>query len=289
MSWTTHLTIAYTPDSDDALYYFALETGRSRLPGFLPEFVTRHIRDLNRAALTGKYDVTAISSVAYPAVADRYAILSVGTSVGRGYGPVLVGRRFAALDELRGRHVGVPGLSSTGCFLLRHFCPRAVPVEMAFDRIGAAVAAGELDAGVMIHEELLAFPRLGLHRISDLGAEWCRRYELPLPVGLNVIRRDLGRSTMESVAQAIRRSLEYGLRHPKPAFAWLRSRGHISACTEEFVSMFANRDSLHLPADARVGLRVLLGQAAELTGNPVPPLDIVDGAASTALATARGT
>src|SRR5882724_11446087 len=102
MSWPAQLSIAYTPDSDDALYYFALESGRTRLPGFLPEFFTRPIRDLNRAALAGEYDVTAISAVSYPAVADRYAILSVGTSVGRGYGPVLVGKRFAALDELTG-------------------------------------------------------------------------------------------------------------------------------------------------------------------------------------------
>jgi len=123
----------------------------------------------------------------------------------------------------------------------------------------------------MIHEELLAFPRLGLHRIADLGAEWCRRYELPLPVGLNVIRRDLGRSTTESIASAIRRSLEYGLRHPKAAFAWLRKRGHVTDRTQQFVSMFANRDfACHLPADACLGLRVLLGQAAELSGTVVP-------------------
>src|SRR6516225_436083 len=145
---------------------------------------------LNRAALDGLHEVTAISSVVYPQVAERYAILSVGTSVGRGYGPVLVSRGPCRPDELAGRRVGVGGVPTTGWFLLRCLCPGAVAVEMAFDRIADAVAAGDLDAGVMIHEELLYYPQLGLHRVADLGAEWCRRNGLPLPVGLNIARRD---------------------------------------------------------------------------------------------------
>src|SRR5262249_28227634 len=128
------LTIAYTPDSDDAFYYYALESGRIPMPGFLPEFDYDPIGALNQAARAGSYDVTAISAVAYPAVADRYAILSVGTSVGRGYGPVLVSRARHSLDALRGRRVGVGAVGTTGWFLLRWLCPDAVPVEMTFDR-----------------------------------------------------------------------------------------------------------------------------------------------------------
>src|SRR5579864_9401070 len=152
------LSIAYTPDSDDAFYYDALETGRVTLSGYQPVFSREPMSVLNCAALRGEYDVTAISSVVYPQIAQRYAILSVGTSVGRGYGPVLVSKDERTLEDLRGRRVGVPGVPTTGWFLLRCLCPEAVPVEMAFDRIAHVVAAGELEAGVMIHEELLYYP-----------------------------------------------------------------------------------------------------------------------------------
>jgi 1,4-dihydroxy-6-naphthoate synthase len=273
------LTIAYTPDSDDAFYYDALETGRVPLPGYRPSFHRQPISVLNPAARCGTYDVTAISSVAYPQVARRYAILSVGTSVGRGYGPVLVSKEERSLEELRGRRVGVPGVPTTGWFLLRCLCPEAVPVEMAFDHIADAVAAGELDAGVMIHEELLYYPRLGLRRVIDLGAEWCRRHELPLPVGLNVVRRDLGADAGRHIGAAIRRSLEYGLAHAAEALARVsrHGRGAAGKCTERFVAMFANADSVRMPPDVRAALRVLFGQVADLgLSSTVPPIDIIE-------------
>jgi 1,4-dihydroxy-6-naphthoate synthase len=276
------LTIAYTPDSDDAFYYFGLETGRVALPGCRLEFHRQPMNVLNAAARQGTFQVTAISSVLYPLVADRYAILSVGTSVGRGYGPVLVSRDGHAPEQLRGRRVGVAGAFTTGWFLLRQFYPEAVPVEMAFDRIGAAVAAGELDAGVMIHEELLYYPQLGLRRVLDLGAEWCRRNRLPLPVGLNVIRRDLGRPAMQRIGFGIRRSLLYGHRHAEEALTWVSrfGRGVEGQCTRQFVSMFANQDSVGMPADVREGLRVLFAEAIDLgLVHSLPPLDIVAGAA----------
>ncbi len=277
------LTIAYTPDSDDAFYYDALETGRVPFPGYQPTFHRATVSTLNRAARRGAYDVTAISSVAYPPIAERYAILSVGTSVGRGYGPVLVGRDGCTAEDLRGRRVGVPGMSTTGCFLLRCFCPEAVPVELPFDEIAAAVAAGKLTAGVMIHEELLFYPRLGLCRVLDLGAEWCRRNGLPLPVGLNVIRRDLGPTARERICAAIRRSLEYALQHPGDALARVRrlGRGAEGDCTEQFVRMFANTDSVRMPADVRAALRVLFCQLADLAlSRSVPAIDVVEGSAT---------
>lgn len=267
------LTIACTPDSDDAFYYFGLESGRVRLPGFRPEFRREPMAVLNRAALRGAYDVTAISSVVYPRVAERYAILSVGTSVGRGYGPVLVSARRREPGELAGRRVGVGGIPTTGWFLLRWLCPGAIPVEMPFDRIGEAVAAGELEAGVMIHEELLYYPRLGLRCVADLGAEWCRRHSLPLPVGLNVVRRDLGRAAMERICRGIRRSLVFARRHRDEALAWSArfGRGAEGQCTDRFVALFANEDSVRMPADVRRALAVLLAPA-------VPRLDVVEGA-----------
>jgi 1,4-dihydroxy-6-naphthoate synthase len=164
--------------------------------------------------------------------------------------------------------------------LLRSLCPEAIPVERPFDEIGAAVAAGELDAGVMIHEELLYYPKLGLQRVVDLGAEWSRRFELPLPVGLNLIRRDLGPAAMNRICGMIRRSLEHGLAHADEALARVNrhGRGADGGCTQQFVSMFANRDSVHMPADVREALRVLLCQVVDLgDGECVPPLDIIEG------------
>jgi 1,4-dihydroxy-6-naphthoate synthase len=275
------LTIAYTPDSDDAFYYFALETGRLRLPSHRLAFRRAPLSELNRAALAGEHEVTAISSVLYPQIADTYAILSVGTSVGRGYGPVLVSKRWREVGDLKGRRVGVGGVPTTGWFLLRWLCPEAVTVEMPFDEIGAAVAAGELDAGVMIHEELLYYPQLGLHRVVDLGAEWCRRNDLPLPVGLNVVRRDLGEEQMEEVCDLIRRSLLYARTHREEALAWASrfGRGVEGQCAERFVAMFANKDSLRLPGDVRRALPLLFTQALALgIGERLPPPEVIEGA-----------
>jgi 1,4-dihydroxy-6-naphthoate synthase len=274
------LTIAYTPDSDDAFYYDALETGQISLDGFRPIFYREPMSVLNRAVLQRKYDVSAISSVAYPQIAHDYAILSVGTSVGRGYGPVLVSKKEFVLDDLKGRRVGVPGIPTTGWFLLRSLCPEAIPIEMKFDQIGEAVAAGELDAGVMIHEELLFYPKLGLRRVIDLGAEWCLRNDLPLPVGLNVIRRDLGSAAVQCICTGIRRSLEYGLDHVDEVLTRVcrLGRGNEGECTKQFVSMFANSDSVRMPGDVRTALRVLFCQLADLgLARSVPFIDIIEG------------
>jgi 1,4-dihydroxy-6-naphthoate synthase len=235
---------------------------------------------LNREARNGVYDVTAISSVVYPQISDRYAILSVGTSVGRGYGPVLISKDRLKIEDLRGRRVGVPGVPTTGWFLLRWLCPEAVPVEMGYDRIAGAVAAGELDAGVMIHEELLYYPQMNLHRIVDLGAEWCQHHDLPLPVGLNVIRRDLGLATLQRICTAIRHSLEYALDHSDETLARVSrlGRGTEGRCTEQFVAMFANADSVRMPTDVQIGLRTLFCQLMNLgLCTSMPPIDIIEG------------
>jgi 1,4-dihydroxy-6-naphthoate synthase len=284
---TKPLHIAYTPDSDDAFYYDTLESGRVTLTGYRLHFDRQPMVVLNRAALRGHYEVTAISSVVYPQLANRYSIPSVGTSVGRGYGPVLVARESLPLAALASRRVGVGGVPTTGWFLLRVLCPDAVAVEMPFDRIADAVAAGELDAGVMIHEELLYFPRLGLHRVIDLGAEWCRQNGLPLPVGLNVVRRDLGEEPMQRVAAAIRHSLRHGLEHARDTLGRVNrfGRGPEGGVTDQFVSMFANEDSVCMPPDVRTALRVLFNQVVDQgLAATVPPIDIIEGVTPTGAA-----
>jgi 1,4-dihydroxy-6-naphthoate synthase len=155
---------------------------------------------------------------------------------------------------------------------------------MSFDRIADAVLSGEVEAGVMIHEELLYYPRLGLHRVSDLGAEWCQRSGLPLPVGLNVIRRDLGIPTMQRVCAALKGSIQHGLDHLQETLSRVchLGRGEQGRCTERFVAMFANEDSVSMPNDVRMGLRMLLAQVADLgLTETIPPLDVVPAGEST--------
>jgi 1,4-dihydroxy-6-naphthoate synthase len=275
------LSIAYTPDSDDAFYYDALESERVVCEHRL-RFYREPIAILNRKALEGVHDVTAVSSVVYPLIACRYAILSAGTSVGRGYGPVLISRERKTQYDLSGARVGVGGIPSTGWFLLRRFCLAALPIEMPFDLIAEAVAQGELEAGVMIHEELLYYRRLGLHKVVDLGAAWCDAQGMPIPVGLNVIRRDLGPRVMTQVCSAIRQSLQFGLDHQEPTLRRVSrfGRGARGGCTEEFVRKFANQDSLDMPADVRSALAEIFRQVVEQgICAQVPPLDIVEAVA----------
>jgi len=278
------LTIAYTPDSDDAFYYYALENHLVELPGVQFQFECDHIIALNRRALRREFDVAAISSVAYPELADTYRILSVGTSVGRGYGPVLVSRNYHTLEQLAGKRIAVAGIPTTGGFLAMYALNDAEFVPFQFDMIADAVAAGEFDAGVMIHEELLFFPQKGLHKVADLGAVWQEKTDLPLPVGLNVVNRELDESLMQDVTDVIRESLCYALTHREEALAWATrfGRGEDGDCGEQHVEMFANIDSVMMPEDVRTGLRVLLPLVMGLgISETVPPIDIVDGSQST--------
>ncbi len=272
---THHLRVAYTPDSDDAFNYYAWEHGRVHLEGCPAAFDRNHIIALNRAADQEAYDVVGISSVRYPALADRYWILAVGNSVGRGYGPVLVAKHYHRIAELSGKRIAVAGIPTTGAVLAAMYCPHAEFHELAYDRIADAVAAGEFDAGVMIHEELLFFPEKGLQRVCDLGAAWCEETGLPLPVGLNVVRRALGREAARAIAATCRASLEWGLAHFDEAFAFASRFGR--GCSQQHVAMFSNEDTLCLPEDVRRALRVMFDRVAALgLGPKIDDVEVID-------------
>lgn len=275
------LRVAYTPDSDDAFTYYAWEHGRVSLRHPAPdvEFHREHISELNATAAEERFDVVAVSSVAYPRLADRYRILASGNSVGRGWGPVLVSRRFATVAELRGRRVAVAGHPTTGSFLAANYCPGAELLPMPYDRIADAIVAGEVDAGVMIHEELLHFPERGLSCVKDLGKAWTDDTGLPLPVGLNLVRRALGDALSASIASACAESLRWGLRHPDEAFAFASRFGRGKA--RRHVEMFCSEDTLRLPSDVRRALRVLFDRVAGAGLGPrLANVDIVEGDAT---------
>ena len=281
------LRIAYTPDSDDAFTFYAWQHGLVTLeaPGFQPDFHRDHIIALNRAAAEQAFDVVAVSSVAYPSLADRYWILSVGNSVGRGFGPVLVSKNYSTIPELRGKRIAVGGIPTTGSTLALMFCSEAEFVEMAYDQIAAAIQREEIDAGIMIHEELLAFTEMGLQCVCDLGIAWNEDTGLPLPVGLNLIRKDLGRELARQVADACQRSLLWGIENGDEAFAFASRFGR--GLARKHVQMFRYQDTLCLPHDVHQALHVLFDRVAALEIGPmIKSFEVIDGDSSSQLKTA---
>lgn len=275
---TNTLRIAYTPDSDDAFNFYALEHGKVRLgvEGWRLAFERDHIIQLNLAARRGELDVVAVSSAAYPALADHYWVLSVGNSIGRGYGPVLVSDRYDQIDQLVGKRVAVAGIATTGGALAMMYCPGANYIEHPYDQIADGIIAGDFDAGVMIHEELLFFPEKGLRKVLDLGVAWCDDTGLPLPVGLNLVHKRLGRRLAHEVDRACRASLVYGHEHFDEAFAFASCFGR--GCAGDHVAMFSNGDTVRLPEDVRRAMRIMFGRVASLgIGPALAEFEVIDG------------
>jgi 1,4-dihydroxy-6-naphthoate synthase len=255
----------HTPDPDDAFAWWAIVQGRLTIPGCQVEVGAAHIQAINEMCLRRELDIAAISSAAYPLIAGDYAILSAGASVGRGYGPALATTHLTSPSELFGATVAVPGDLTTGALLLRLFFPGARTVAMPFDQVAAAVASGEVDAGVLIHEELLNWEAKGLHRLLCLGQEWQLRTGLPIPVGLNVVRRDLGPALAGEIAKIIREAMEMANRHPEAATA--HAMGHSMEAkpgiAAKFIRMFANEDTLALDGECLTALRLLFRLARD--------------------------
>ncbi|MEQ8661931.1 MAG: MqnA/MqnD/SBP family protein, partial [Gammaproteobacteria bacterium] len=215
----------------------------------------------------------------YPAIARDYVILASGASVGRGYGPALAARTDSAFDDLAGRRVGIPGTLTTGTFLLRYFYRDFIPVPLPFDTIAAAICRGDVDAGVLIHEELLNYTEQPLRRLCCLGERWSSETGLPLPVGLNVARRALGAPVLTVIENLLYASMRHALEAPASAmgFAARFGRGPGSRVRDDFVARFANTDTLMMPGDVRRGLAMLYERAHERGFiDAVPPLDLVD-------------
>ena len=188
---TTELRLAHSPDSDDAFMFYALATGKVRLPGVKFTHILSDIESLNQAAHEEKYDVTALSFYGYAFVADKYVLLDCGASFGEGYGPIVVSSHSIKKTDLAGRKIAIPGTLTTSYLALKLFEPNVETVTMPFDKILDAVQAKEVEAGLLIHEGQLLFSQIGLHRVVDLGQWWQETTGLPLPLGANAIRRSL--------------------------------------------------------------------------------------------------
>jgi 1,4-dihydroxy-6-naphthoate synthase len=259
----TRITVAHSPDSDDAFMFYGLASGKVAADGLAFEHVLCDIETLNRAALHGTYEVSAVSFHAYALLTDRYLLLPHGSSMGDRYGPIVVSRKGGP-SSTRGVTVAVPGTLTTSFLALRLYDPGVAYVVMPFDAIQDAVRAGEVEAGLLIHEGQLTYEDDGLQKVVDLGEWWAEETGgLPLPLGGNVIRRDLGPATIATVSRALRDSIAYGLAHRQEALdhALQYGRGLDRARADRFVGMYVNELTLDYGDRGRAAVHRLMHEA----------------------------
>ena len=273
------LRVGHTPDMDDAFMFYGIVSGLVSVDGVAFEHVIQDIQTLNHLALSAELDLTAISAASYPALAKDYWIVSVGSSVGQGYGPLVISTKAVSPDELEGRRIAVPGLHTTAYLLLRLAIPQFVPVEMAFEQIPEAVLRGEVDAGLVIHEWQLIYRDSGLLPVLDLGIWWQQRFKLPLPLGLNAVKKSLGRKTARRAATLLRDSILYAFAHQEEALAYAMryGRGTDTARSRQFVGMYVNEESLALSKPCREALKLLYRLARKAGLIPrAPRLSVIE-------------
>jgi 1,4-dihydroxy-6-naphthoate synthase len=259
------IIVAHSPDSDDAFMFYGLASGNVPTNGFEVDHVLADIETLNRAAFEGKYEVTAVSFHAYAHLTDRYALLPHGSSMGDRYGPIVVARNDGPF-AVGGVTVAVPGTLTTAFLALRIYHPSVEYVVMPFDQIQDAVRRGEVAAGLLIHEGQLTYQDEGLKKIVDLGEWWAERTGgLPLPLGGNVIRKDLGAATIAHVSRLLHASIAYGLEHRNDAleYAMQFGRGLDRARADRFVGMYVNDLTLEYGDRGRTAVQRLLDEAWE--------------------------
>ena len=282
----TRITVAHSPDSDDAFMFYGLASNNVDTGGIEVVQVLSDIETLNRAAFDGKYEVTAVSFHAYAHLADKYALLPHGASMGDNYGPIVVapasapagspgGFGEAGLNGVKGARIAIPGTLTTAYLALRLYEPEFEFVVVPFDEIEAFVLQGKADAGLLIHEGQLTYADNGLRKIVDLGEWWAERTNgLPLPLGGNIIRRDLGPEMIRKVSKLLHDSIAYALSHREDAvdYAQQFGRGLDKEKTDKFVGMYVNDLTLGYGERGRLAVERLMTEAFEkgLIPNPVP-------------------
>ncbi|HEV2461926.1 MAG TPA: MqnA/MqnD/SBP family protein [Ktedonobacterales bacterium] len=263
---TRTIQLGHSPDSDDAFMFYGLAAHKIDTDGFTFEHVLRDIQTLNEWAREGRLDVTAISVHAYAYVADKYAILTHGASMGDNYGPMVVTREPQGTDWLKGKRIAVPGTMTSAFLALRLFLGDFDYEVVPFDQIMPYVSAGKADAGLLIHEGQLTHAQYGLHEVIDLGKWWhAQTGGLPLPLGVNVVWRDLGPETMAALSRVLKASIEYGLAHREEALAHAMqyARGLEMATADQFVGMYVNDWTLDLGLRGEESIRRFLRRAYE--------------------------
>lgn len=266
------IRIAHSPDSDDAFMFYALAKDKVKTGKYRFRHILEDIETLNRRALNGEYEVTAISFHAYAFLADKYVLLPSGASMGDRYGPMIVAKEDWDQKKLRGKRIAIPGTLTTAYLILKLFQPDFEAVVIPFDKIMDAVQEGLVDAGLLIHEGQLTYARHHLHKIVDLGEWWHQITALPLPLGGNVIRRDLGKENISEISRLLRESIRYALDHREEALshAMQFARDLDAKTADRFVGMYVNDRTLDYGTEGRRAVQLLFDRAYEIALIPSP-------------------
>jgi 1,4-dihydroxy-6-naphthoate synthase len=271
--------VGHSPDPDDAFMFYGLASGKVKLEGITIEHLLEDIQALNERAMRAELEVTAISAHAFPHIADTYWIMRTGASMGEGYGPVIISRTYRTLEELRGKTVATPGPLTTATLLFKTFTSGINNVDMPFDAIMAAVDRGTVDGGLLIHEGQLTYQSLGYTKVLDFGELWERESGgLPLPLGLDMVRKDLGRELAGRLSRGLRASIEYGYAHQDQSipYALQWGRGINYELGKKFVKMYVSELTIDMGERGRRALELLFRKAGERgLIPPVPTLDLV--------------
>ena len=271
--------IGHSPDPDDAFMFYALTAGKVKIEGVRIEHLLEDIESLNRRARTAELEVTAVSAATYTLVADRYRMMDPGSSMGKGYGPILVAREPIDPKDIPDKVVAIPGSHTTASLLLRMYMPEEPAlIEVAFDKIPQVVLDGQADLGLLIHEGQITHQKMGLVKVLDFGEMWLRDTGLPLPLGVNVMRRDLGDAMHRALSQGLRESIAWAHANVDEAveYAMRYGRGIDKETATRFVLMYVNDYTVKLGAEGLAALEQLFKKAYEKKLIPsIPPLDVV--------------
>jgi 1,4-dihydroxy-6-naphthoate synthase len=271
------IRVGHSPDPDDAFMFYGLASGKVKLEGIRIEHMLEDIQSLNERALRAELEVTAISAHTYPSVADRYWIMRTGASMGEGYGPVIVSRKFRSLEELRGKTVGTPGPLTTATLLFKTFTDGIRNIDMQFDAIMDAVDRGIVDAGLLIHEGQITYESLGYHKVLDFGEFWEGiTGGLPLPLGLDVVRKDLGLDLAHRLSDGLRESIAYGYSHQEESipYALQWGRGIDRTLGERFVKMYVSELTIDMGEKGKKGLEFLFAEGTRR--GLIPPVGRIE-------------
>ncbi|HLA68603.1 MAG TPA: MqnA/MqnD/SBP family protein [Bacteroidota bacterium] len=268
------IRVGHSPDPDDAFMFYGLSSGKVKLDGISIEHFLEDIQSLNIRAMKGELEVTAISAHAFASVADQYWIMATGASMGEGYGPVLVSKRFSSLDQLKGKKVATPGKLTTATLLFRIFSDGIENIDIPFDQIMDRVSSGEFDAGLLIHEGQITYAAQGFKKIVDFGELWWSMYDrLPLPLGLDVVRKDLGEDLAHRLSSGLKESIHYGYTHQSEAipYALQYGRGINQQLGERFVKMYVSELTVDMGKQGKKALELLFRLGSERGLLPTVP------------------
>ncbi len=253
------IRVGHSPDPDDAFMFYAIAHDKIKTDGISFSHVIEDIESLNKRAFRSELEVTAVSAYTFFQIADKYALMPCGASIGDNYGPILVSTKSVYAKDLEGKKIAVPGINTTAYLALRLFLPNFKEFVVPFDQILDVVKKGEADAGLIIHEGQLTYEKLGFHKVADLGEWFYEMTKLPLPLGVDVIRKNLGRDVMRKVTKLLKNSIEYGLKNRTDAltYAMKFGRGIPTDTADRFVGMYVNDYTVDMGRKGKEGLLTL--------------------------------